>query len=123
MKPARILVVEDNPVTRKMIRVTLEQEGFNVVEAPDARTALQRVEEKKVDLVLQDLRLTDMDGLELCRRIRALPEARGIRIIALSGLLPKVEQARRLDPGFNEFILKPIEPSHLLEKIRPHLPP
>ena len=67
-----ILVVEDNPATRKMLRVTLATDGYNVIDVGDARAALAIAEKKLPELVLQDLILPDMDGLEL-RRLRALP--------------------------------------------------
>src|SRR5207244_529717 len=68
-----VLVVEDNPATRKMLRVTLATEGYSVAEAGDGRSALAIAEARLPDLVLQDLILPDLDGFELLRRLRALP--------------------------------------------------
>ena len=72
----KILVVEDNEITRKMVRVTLQADSYEVVEAADAATALQLATAACPDLILLDLRLPDMDGFDLLSRLRALPEAR-----------------------------------------------
>ncbi len=60
--PQTILVVEDNPITRKMLRLALQAEGYSVLEAPDGRTALELTARSKPDLIIQDLLLPDMDG-------------------------------------------------------------
>ncbi|HEY8945566.1 MAG TPA: response regulator, partial [Polyangiaceae bacterium] len=80
---ATILIVEDNSVTRKMLRVTLEAEGYGVVEAPDARVALAAARRRMPELVLQDLILPDADGFELTRQLRALPGGDEVPIVAL----------------------------------------
>jgi PAS domain S-box-containing protein len=119
---ATILLVEDNPTTRKMLRVTLATEGYRVIEAGDARAALATVEKAVPDLVLQDLILPDMDGLELLRRLRALPGGAELPIVALSGFLSRREETQGNQGGFTAFLVKPIEPSRLVEAIRAHLP-
>jgi PAS domain S-box-containing protein len=118
-----ILVVEDNPTTRKMLRLTLVTEGYTVVEAADARAAVAAAEKALPDLVLQDLILPDMDGLELLRRLRALPDGTELPILALSGFLSRLEEAQAGHEGFSALLVKPIEPSRLLEAIRVCLPP
>jgi CheY-like chemotaxis protein len=120
-KAARILVVEDNEVTRKMVRVTLQSEGYAVLEAEDGRTALEQVAANHPDLVLQDLKLPDIDGLDLVKRLRALPHGSGIPIIAFSGFQSKMEQARLEGVGFTDYVFKPINPSRLVETLRTHL--
>jgi PAS domain S-box-containing protein len=117
----RVLVVEDNPLTRKMLRLTLESEGYLVSEAADGRAALAAVEQEKPALVLQDLVLPDMNGFELLRRLRQLG-GQATPIIALTGFLSRIEEARGAEVGFTALLLKPVEPSHLLEFIRPYLP-
>src|SRR5712671_7152484 len=109
-----ILVVEDNPATRKMLRVTLVTEGYAVVEAADARAALAAAERTPPDLVLQDLILPDMDGFELLRRLRALPGGSELPILALSGFLSRLEEAHTDRDGFTALLVKPIEPSRLI---------
>src|SRR6267378_8018124 len=117
-----ILVVEDNPTTRKMLRLALVTEGYSVVEAADARTALAAAETTLPDLVLQDLILPDMDGLELLHRLRALPGGTELPILALTGFLSRLEEARTDELGFTALLVKPIEPSRLVDAIRVYLP-
>src|SRR6266849_272930 len=105
-----ILVVEDNPATRKMLRLALATEGYGVVEAADARAALKAAASRLPDLVLQDLILPDMDGLELLRRMRALPAGGELPILALSGFLSRLEEAPTDAGGFTALLVKPIEP-------------
>ena len=120
--PPAILVVEDNPITRKMLRLTLESEGYTTREAPDARTALAMAAESWPDLVLQDLILPDMDGLELLRHLRALPGGPELPIVALSGFLSRLEESPTGASGFTALLVKPIESARLIEAIGRHLP-
>jgi PAS domain S-box-containing protein len=120
----RILVVEDNPTTRKMVRVALESHAYEVVEAPDCRTALEHVRERLPDLVLQDLILPDMDGFELLRRLREQPGAATVPILCLSGFVSRLDEARAMraiQGGFAAILVKPVDPIQLLEIVRVHL--
>src|SRR3979409_2003524 len=117
-----ILVVEDNPTTRKMLRLALVTEGYAVIEAADARSALAAAESALPDLILQDLILPDMDGLELLRRLRTLPGGTEVPILALSGFLSRLEEAQTAEEGVTGLLVKPIEPSRLIEAIRVYLP-
>ena len=121
-RPATILIVEDNPITRKMLSLAMQAEGYAVVEAADAREALTAVESGMPDLVLQDLILPDMDGLELLRRLRASPGGAELPIVALSGFLSRLEELQTDEGGFNALLVKPIEPSHLVDSIGVYLP-
>src|SRR5207249_4773864 len=121
MQSPSILVVEDNPITRKMLRVALESENYTVLEAGDGRTAIKLMAKHLPELVLQDLLLPDMDGFDLIQRLRALPEGMTTPILALSGFLSKLEQARSLQVGFTDYLFKPVEPSQLIRTIRSHV--
>jgi PAS domain S-box-containing protein len=120
--PSEILVVEDNPITRKMLRITLESEGYVTREASDARTALAMAAESWPDLVLQDLILPDMDGLELLRQLRAMPGGSELPILALSGFLSRLEESPTGAAGFTALLVKPIESPRLVEAIGRYLP-
>ena len=119
---AAILVVEDNPISRKLLRLTLEAEGYHVLEAPDGATALACLAAGAPDLILQDLHLPDMDGFDLVRRLRSSPNGKAVPILALSGFLARLEEAQAQDVGFNGFLVKPIGTAHLVESVRLFLP-
>jgi PAS domain S-box-containing protein len=117
-----ILVIEDNPLTRKMLRIALESDGYAVLEAEDGRSALAAASRSMPALVLQDLVLPDVNGFELVHRLRALSGGAETPILALSGFLHGMEQARSVEVGFTAMLLKPIEPTSLLEIVRSYLP-
>ncbi|HLU68440.1 MAG TPA: response regulator [Kofleriaceae bacterium] len=119
---AQILLVEDNPITRKMVRFALESQGFGVIEAPDGAAALGAFRDNPIALVLQDIVLPDIDGFELVQALRALPGGADVPILAVSGLMSKLEEARVSAVGFDDVIAKPVEPSRLLQIVRAHLP-
>jgi len=93
-----ILLVEDNEITRKLFRVTLQGAGWSVLEAADGRQALALASAHAPGLVLQDLRLPDMSGFELARRLRALPHGATTTIIAVSSLLSSREEEELAAP-------------------------
>lgn len=122
MDEARVLLVEGNPIMCKFMRFALEAQGIRVSEAHAGRDALALWAEQPSDLVLQDVMLPDMDGFELVSRLRALPSGADVPILALSGLLSGSEEARISAVGFSDIITKPIDPAHLLQVVRAHLP-
>lgn len=122
MTPATILLIEDNPITRKLVRFTLENQGLTVLEAPDAKTALALFPRHTIALVLQDLCLPDMDGFDLVSKLRALPGASEIPILVFSGMLSHHDEARVSSAGFDDLISKPVEPSRLVQIVRSYLP-
>jgi PAS domain S-box-containing protein len=120
--PAHVLVVEDNPVTRKLVRLTLEAEGIHVVEAPDATSAIAAMTARTPDLVLQDIVLPDMNGFELVQRLRATARGDSVPIVAMTGLLSRAEEAKLGQRSFDEMLVKPVEPSRLVQVVRKYLP-
>ncbi len=120
--PYTILVVEDNLITQKMMVVTLRAEAYRVIGAADGRSALAQVAAEEPDLILQDLILPDMDGIELAKRIRALDAGRDVPIIALSGLASKLEEAQAASANFARLLFKPVETARLVAEIRSVLP-
>ncbi|MGH7537449.1 MAG: response regulator [Gemmatimonadales bacterium] len=121
--PATILVVEDNPTTRKLVRIILTGAGYLVLEAPNGRVALEVMAQRLPDLVLQDLILPDIDGFKLVRRLREIPGADAIPVIALSGYTPGLERAQGVRSDFTDQLLKPVEPSDLRRMVAAYLEP
>ncbi len=116
-------MVEDNPLAGKMVRVALEAEGYDVHLAQDGRTALELMDQVSPDLVIQDLKLPDMDGIELATKVRERAAGRQLPIIALSGFQPELSYARAARAAFAEYLVKPVEPSALVRVVRAHLRP
>jgi CheY-like chemotaxis protein/GAF domain-containing protein len=119
--PATVLLVEDNPITRKMYRAALEHAGHRVIEAGSGRAAVEALEQATPDLIIQDLALPDTDGFQLVRRLRALPAGASVPILACSAFAPALEDPEIVSLGFTGFIAKPVEPSRLVKIVRDHL--
>jgi diguanylate cyclase (GGDEF)-like protein len=117
----KILVVEDNPISRKLTRVALEADGFSVSEAPDGQSAIESVSRELPDLILQDLLLPDMNGFALVSRLHALPGVDKIPILALTGLITKSDESQFPQANFADYLFKPVEPSFLVSTVRAHL--
>jgi CheY-like chemotaxis protein len=122
-KVAKILVVEDNPITLTVVRAALTREGFRVVEASDGRQAIELMVDHAPDVVLLDLLLPDIEGPALLRRLRGIPEGKDTPVIAFSAFLGKLDEARASQAGFTEYLAKPVEPAVLVKTIRRCLPP
>jgi CheY-like chemotaxis protein len=113
-----ILVVEDDALTRKLVRLTLQDEGYTVIESANGQRALEWLSKTTPALIIQDMRLPDMDGYELLARIRALPACSNVPILAATGL-DLSEQANDTFTGgkFTRVLMKPVEPSQLVKTI------
>ncbi len=108
-----VLLVEDDPDTREMYSEFLSHSGLRVAEAPSGRRALESAREQRPDVVVTDIAMPGMDGLELSRRLRSSDPTRDVPIIAVSGNAS--ERAR--EAGANIVLEKPCAPDYLLEVI------
>ncbi|MBA3461379.1 MAG: response regulator [Deltaproteobacteria bacterium] len=122
MTPTKILVVEDNSTTRRMVTQALQRNGHSVFEAPDGKTARMLMQREHPRIVLQDLMLPDADGFELVGQLRILAEGSDVSILAFSGFVSELDDARVSSVGFDDIIAKPIAPSRLVSLIEAHIP-
>ncbi|ARU58804.1 sensory box protein [Oleiphilus messinensis] len=122
--PMRILVVEDNFVNQCLVEDLLEAEGHSVVLASNGEDAVQSFQSAEFDLILMDMQMPVMDGVEATRTIRALgtPLASSIPIVALTANAFVSDRERCLDAGMNDFLTKPIEADNLIETINRFAP-
>jgi CheY-like chemotaxis protein len=113
----RILLVEDNELNRDMLSQRLVRRGHEVLGAASAAEAIATAEAELPDVVLMDLSLPGMDGLEATRRLKSNPLTERIPVIALTGWAASEDRDRAIAAGCDEFDTKPIELARLLEKI------
>ena len=115
MDPAPILVVDDDPKIVALVRAYLEREGFRVVTAGDGRTALRLIEGEAPRLVVLDLMLPQIDGLEVIRRARAFGD---VPILVLSARTATSDRIHGLTQGADDYLPKPFSPAELVARVR-----
>ena len=114
----RVLIVEDQTDIRKLIRMTLEFEDFEIHEASDGASGLGMARAIKPDLVILDVMPPGLDGIEVCRRLRANPDTRNVPIIMLTARGEEADRIRGLDTGADDYITKPFSMTELLARVR-----
>jgi two-component system cell cycle response regulator DivK len=117
----RILVVEDQADTRRIIRDMLAPTDYEVAEAENGEEALAAIAKQRPDLILMDVQLPIMDGYTATRRIKADPVLRSITIIAVTSYALDGEEKTARAAGCDDYVPKPFSPRQLLAKIRQHL--
>ena len=109
MSSAAILVVDDNPTNLKLVRVLLQSMGYQVATAVDAEDALEKLRGPLPRLVLMDLQLPGMDGLELVRRLKADPRTCRLTIVAVTAYAMRGDEERARAAGCDDYVTKPID--------------
>lgn len=119
---ALILVVEDNPMNMELVTDLLGTQDHTVLQATSGSELLAHLKETTPDLILMDIQLPGMDGLELTRIIRSDPSTKDIPVIALTAHAMKGDQERILEQGCTGYISKPIETRTFLDTVAKFLP-
>ena len=110
-----ILIVDDDEMVRLALCELLKPEGYEIDTATGGRDALDKINDKKYDLLMLDIIMPEMDGLELCRRIRLIEEYHDTPIVFLTAKSRENDRTMGIDAGANQFLSKPISPEKLLE--------
>lgn len=118
---ATILVVDDEEPIQELLRFNLEKEGYLVCVAKDGQEALKQVENDQPDLLVLDLMLPGMDGLEVCRKLRSNPKFQQIPIIMLTAKGEEIDKVLGLEFGADDYMTKPFSPRELLARIKARL--
>jgi CheY-like chemotaxis protein len=121
MPGARILIVDDNPTNLKLVAYLMKARGYEVATAADADAALADIRDTPPALILMDLQLPGIDGLELTRRLKADPSTRDIIIVAVTAYAMKGDQDRAYAAGCDGYVTKPIDTRSLPDVIARHL--
>lgn len=112
---SKILVVDDDPHIRELVKVFLRNEGFDVYEAADGLEALTRLESVKADLVILDVMMPNMDGWELCRQLR---DAYDIPLLMLTAKGETSQKLKGFQLGTDDYLVKPFEPLELVVRVK-----
>lgn len=117
-----ILIVEDDPRNLKLIRDLLQVRGYRTLEATDGKQGTELAKSNKPDLIVMDIQMPVMDGLEATRILKAGKETKGIPIIALTSYAMKGDDERILGVGCDDYMTKPIDTRDFLKGIAKYLP-
>jgi two-component system alkaline phosphatase synthesis response regulator PhoP len=118
MAGSTILVVEDEPDIRKLVQYNLAQERYKVLEAEDGEQALKLLQRAKPNLVILDLMLPGMSGLELCRLLRERPETAQLPILMLTAKAGEADKVVGLEMGADDYLAKPFSPREMVARVR-----
>jgi two-component system alkaline phosphatase synthesis response regulator PhoP len=118
MKPVKILIVDDEPDILEFLRYNLEKEQFIVFSAGDGITGYKLAQREKPDLIILDIMMPKMDGVELCRLIRSNEELKNTLVTFLTAREEEYSQIAALDIGGDDYITKPIRPRVLVSRIK-----
>jgi CheY-like chemotaxis protein len=117
----RVLIVDDNPTNLKLVAYLVRANGYEVDTAGDAEAALAAIAAHRPALILMDLQLPGIDGLELTRRLKSDPATRGIKIIAVTAYAMRGDEDKAREAGCDDYVTKPIDTRGLPELIANHL--
>jgi len=117
-EPRLILVVEDDPETRLFYLTALTRGGFQVAEAHNGHQALEKAFDAPPDLILTDIAVPGIDGIELCRRLRADDRTRRVPVLAITGYGDRQYPDRAIGAGADRVLIKPCEPDRLVDEAR-----
>ena len=121
MQAPKILVVDDETHIVELVKFNLEKEGYRVIVAYDGQSALEKVRDTVPDIILLDIMLPKMDGLEVCRSIKQMPKYNTIPIIMLTAKGEEIDTVLGLEMGADDYIKKPFSPREMVARVKARL--
>ena len=122
MSPKTILYVEDNELNRRLVRDLLKRTSYRLLEAPDGETSLVIARQERPDLILMDIQLPRISGIEVTRTLRSEPGTADTPIIAITSFALSGDEQRAMEAGATAYLAKPYSPRDLLAMIRSLVP-
>ena len=121
MNEKKILLVEDNEVNRRLAGFLLRSQGYVVREATSGAAAFEMVESERPDLIVMDIQLPEMDGLEITRRLKQQPGTADIPVIAVTSFAMKGDREKALAAGCAGYVTKPIDKTTFIKEVATHV--
>jgi DNA-binding response OmpR family regulator len=113
----KVLIVDDERLIRDLVTFRLESKGFEIVYAENGKQAMERLEQEQPDLLVLDIMMPEMSGIDVCRAIKSKPETRHIKVILLTARVQDTDETEGLAAGADLYLTKPFRPNNLLAKI------
>jgi CheY-like chemotaxis protein len=113
----KILIAEDNPVNRELLRELLEMQGYEIFEACNGQEALSMIEQNRPDLLVLDLGMPVLDGFGTIQKIRSDPAMANLPVLAATAYAMRGDREKTLEAGFDGYLSKPINPATLKQEI------
>jgi DNA-binding response OmpR family regulator len=117
-QPTQILIVDDDPHTLEILSRWLAREGYQTIRADSGITCLERLRQDRIDVIVLDVMMPEMDGLQVCERLRGSAEWRGIPVILLTAKDDIETRARGMTLGVSEYLTKPVNKHELLTRLK-----
>ena len=114
----RVLIVDDDPDIQRLVSYNLSQAGFQVTTASSGRTALETVQKHPPDLIILDIMMPDIDGMEVCRTLRQRENSRRIPIIMLTARADEIDRVVGFELGADDYVMKPFSPRELVLRVK-----
>ncbi len=114
----KILVIEDDPASLRLMVYTLQHEGYQVITAANGLEGLRKALKEKPDLLILDVMLPGIDGFEVCHRLRAESQTAHLPILMLSGKAQEIDKDTGLKVGADDYVTKPVSPSETASRVR-----
>jgi DNA-binding response OmpR family regulator len=117
MEPMTVLVIDDDPVIVKLLRVNFELEGFSVISAGDGREGVEAARRERPDVIISDIMMPVMNGLELVSTLKSDPATAQVPVILLSAKAQLADVQRGFELGADDYVTKPFDPIELVDKV------
>jgi DNA-binding response OmpR family regulator len=118
MSPARVLLVEDDPVILRLLEVNFELEGYEVLSAHDGAEGIEMAKAQRPDLVISDIMMPNVSGIELVEALKGDGDTSGIPIILLSAKAQSADVKAGMEAGADDYVTKPFEPLELVDRVQ-----